>query len=407
MNDPAPFRLPNRLYVGAGTLARLDIELKTLGVANAALIADMGVSNAGLARAVRDAAPAVNFVEWNRIEHEPSLMDLLECIRFVRSGKFDAIVGVGGGSALDVAKAAAALAHIDLDAKGRKSVASLSEDLGDGGQLLPLVLVPTTSGTGSEVTPNAIFLDPETQEKVALVSPSLIPLVAIVDPEMAATAPRHVTASAGMDALAHAVESYISVRATLHTSIYALEAAKLVFENLECAVSNGADRAAREGMAFASLFAGISIAHAGTAAGHALAYPLGSRYRIPHGVANGVLLPYVMELNMQSSPARLAEIARAAGKDIDGMGQAEAAGTAVRAMAELAESVGLPKNLTELGIGEDDVPFLVKDALAVTRLMKNNPHPVSSEDAERVFRAALAGDIGMVCNKHAWGGSRE
>jgi len=110
---------------------------------------------------------------------------------------------------------------------------------------------------------------------------------------------------------------------------------------------------------------------------------------------------------MQSSPARLAEIARAAGKDIDGMGQAEAAGTAVRAMAELAESVGLPKNLTELGIGEDDVPFLVKDALAVTRLMKNNPHPVSSEDAERVFRAALAGDIGMVCNKHAWGGSRE
>lgn len=396
MSVTVPFMLPERLYIGTGALNWLDAELSRLGLARVALIADVGVSAAGLTCAVRDAARSVHFEEWSSIDHEPSSVDLLRCVAFVRSGEFDGVVGVGGGSALDIAKAAAALATADLDVEDPDGVLGILRNVDIHRPGLPAILLPTTSGTGSEVSLNAIFLDAETGRKEAIISPFLLPRVAIADPEMTVTAPPNVTASAGMDALAHAVESYVSVKATAHTSMYALEAIRLIFLNLERACVSGADLGAREGMALGSLFAGISMAHAGTCVGHALAYPLGETHHIAHGVANGMLLPYAMRLISKASAARLAEIARVAGEKTDGISQDEAAELAVGAVVRLAESVRMPKALVELGIGKADVPFLVQDALNVRRLLKNSPCPMSRDSVASAFRAALAGDVDLV-----------
>ncbi|MCR4427294.1 MAG: iron-containing alcohol dehydrogenase [Firmicutes bacterium] len=386
----APFRLPGTLLAGPGALEGLDGELRRMGVRRAALVTDPGLVRAGVIKTVVGVAPSVDTVVFDRAEQEPTMENLQEAVAFLREIAFEAVIGVGGGSAMDVAKLAAAIAPTGQDSR------RFFEDARLEGPGLPTILIPTTAGTSAEITQNALFLDPSARAKKAVVSPFIIPRVAIVDPAVTISAPPSVTAAAGMDALAHAIESYMSVRSTPHTEMYALEAIRHITLHLRQAFALGTNMAARTGMAWGALFAGISMAHAGSAAGHALGYPLGGKFRITHGIANSMMLPYVMKFNLPGAADKLARVAQSMGENVSGLSVWEAGERAVSAVRRLAADVEMPQSLGELGISECDVPELAAGAAQVTRLLANNPRTMTERDAARVYRAAIQGDLGAV-----------
>ena len=254
---------------------------------------------------------------------------------------------------------------------------------------VPSILMPTTSGTGAEITPNSLFYVPEARDKKAIVSPYTIPDVAIVDPLLTLTVPASVTAATGVDALCHAVESYTSVNAGPMTDMYALEAIRLIALSLRTAVGNGSDLFAREAMARGSMFAGISIANAGTNAVHALAYPLQGQHRITHGIANSLMLPYVLDFNAVSNLAKFAKVAEAMGEPVSGLSPREAALRSVSACRDLSQDVGIPQHLSQVGVHAEHLDDLVEGAMGVTRLLANNPRKVTREDARAIFEQAL------------------
>jgi alcohol dehydrogenase len=249
--------------------------------------------------------------------------------------------------------------------------------------------MPTTSGTGAEITPNALFYVPAAREKKAIVSPHIIPDVALVDPLLTVTAPPAVTAATGLDALSHAVESYTSMNASPLTDLYGLEAVRLIGAHLRTVVANGSDLAAREGMALASLYAGIGIGNAGTNIVHALAYPLQGQHRVTHGVANSLLLPYGMEFNALSNLSKFASVAEALGEPVAGLSPRAAAARSAEACRLLSEDIGIPQKLREVGIKAEHIEALVEGAMRMTRLLANNPRQVRPEDALAIFEKAL------------------
>jgi len=250
-------------------------------------------------------------------------------------------------------------------------------------------LVPTTSGTGAEITPNSLFYVPELHEKKAVVSPHTIPDVAIIDPLLTLTVPPSVTAATGMDALSHAVEAYTSRNASSMTDLYAVEAIRLIGTYLRTAVANGSDIPAREGMARASFYAGIAIGNAGTNIVHALAYPLQGLHRITHGVANSLLLPYGMEFNALSNLNKFAVVAEALGEPLAGLSPRAAAAKSAEACRLLSMDVGIPQRMSDVGIRKEHVGALVDGAMKMTRLWANNPRQVSAEDARAILEKAL------------------
>jgi len=292
-------------------------------------------------------------------------------------------VGLGGGTTLDTAKAVAAL---------MRNEGSVEDYLGIGLVLrrgVPSILMPTTAGTGAEITPNALFLVPAVREKKAVVSPHIIPDVALVDPLLTLTVPPAVTAATGMDALSHAVEAYTSLNASPLTDMYALEAIRLIGAHLRTAVANGNDEAAREGMARASMYAGIAIGNAGTNIVHALAYPLQGQHRVTHGVANSLLLPYGMEFNALSNLSKFAAVAEALGEPMAGLSPRTAAARSAEACRLLSLDVGIPQRLRDVGITADHIPALADGVMKVTRLLANNPRQVRPEDARVILERAL------------------
>jgi alcohol dehydrogenase len=295
----------------------------------------------------------------------------------------DVLVGIGGGSALDTAKAAVLLT---------KNPGTLEDYFGIGlvkQRGVPAILIPTTSGTGAEITPNSLFYVPAIKEKKAVVSPHTIPDVAIIDPLLTLTVPPGVTAATGMDALSHAVEAYTSLNASPMTDLYALEAIRLIGTHLRTAVANGNDLAAREGMARASFYAGIAIGNAGTNIVHALAYPLQGQHRITHGVANSLLLPYGMEFNALSNLTKFAAVAEALGEPVVGLSPRAAAAKSAEACRLLSMDVGIPQRMSAVGIRKEHIGDLVDGAMKMTRLWANNPRQVRAEDARAILEKAL------------------
>jgi len=253
---------------------------------------------------------------------------------------------------------------------------------------LPVIALPTTAGTASEVTPNAIFADLTSHVKSGIVSRFLIPRVALVDPELTYSVPPAVTAATGMDALVHAIESYISPKATPFTQPYALKAISLISGHLRRAVANGQDKPAREAMAWASLIAGFSFANAGVGGVHALAYPLGGQYHVPHGVSNALLLTPVMRFSASAKPAIFADIARAFGVADRGQGDAALAEAAVDAMGALARDVGIPQRMRDVGVPEAAIEPMAIAASKIERLLVNNARPMTVDDIRDIYRAA-------------------
>ena len=369
-----------RLTVGSGCLTECRQFLLDRGVQRALVIAPPFARK--MAERVLFGLPHTQIDD--SVEAEPSVSSFNAVLARAQAFQPDAVIGLGGGSALDVAKLVAAL----LD--GRQKI---GEVFGIGlvqNRSPLLVCVPTTAGTGSEVSPNAILLDDADEMKKGVVSPWLVPDAAFIDAELTLSVPPAVTAATGLDALTHCIEAYTNKFAHPVVDVWAIEGVRLIAGSLADAVRQPANLAAREKMALGSLYGGLCLGPVNTAAVHALSYPLGGRYHVAHGHANAILLPHVVRFNIPAATARYAAVAIALGAESAASDEATAE-AGIAQLWQLIDATGLEMSLSALGIDEKETPQLAAAGLSVTRLMKNNPRPMSQQDAEDIYRAAFRG----------------
>ena len=311
---------------------------------------------------------------------EPTVGDFKAILKQARQFDADSVVGIGGGSVLDLTKLVAALVNSEQQVEtlfGTGLVARRGRWF---------ACLPTTAGTGSEVSPNAILLDESDHLKKGIVSPHLVAYVAYVDPKLTWTVPPKVTADTGMDALTHCIEAYTNKFAHPAVDIYAIEGIRLIAANLKRAVENPQDQEAREAMALGSLYGGLCLGPVNTAAVHALSYPLGGEFHIPHGLSNAILLPPVMKFNRPACLRRYAEVALACGAK-QGEDDNETAQNGVELIARLSREIGIPQSLAELNIPQSAVDGMAQAAMKVQRLLKNNPREVTEDDARNIYNS--------------------
>ncbi|MFB0506628.1 MAG: iron-containing alcohol dehydrogenase [Thermodesulfobacteriota bacterium] len=379
------FRSPHLILAGMGSLERLGEEVKALEARKALLVTDRGVMESGIAEKIQALLKkeGIEIDIFDRVISDPDIGCAEGCIGMAKRGKYDVIIGVGGGSSMDIASVASVMSTNPGRVQDYLGI-NLVKNPG-----IPTILIPTTAGTGAEVTPNAILTDVEAKLKKAVVSPYIFPRVAIVDPLLSVSMPPAVTSSSGIDALTHAIESYTSNNATILTDLFAREAIILIGRSLRTAVANGNNLQARCDMSIGSLYAGIAIANAGTAAVHALAYPLGGQFNVAHGIANGLLLPYVMEFNVLGDIPKFAAIAQFLGEKVEHLPLLEQAYRAAEAVKAIYRDLKIPQSLTELKVPREAIPEMAKAAMKVTRLMVNNPRGMTVEDIARIYEKAL------------------
>jgi alcohol dehydrogenase len=393
--DPGVLRPPSTILLGEGTIEALGETVAPLG-RRVLVCTDEFLARNHQVDAVRRVLAEANLEVEILDAAVPELprASVEGAIDAARALRPDCVVGLGGGSCLDLAKLVALGLSVDqpLDA--------FYGEMAVPGPILPLAAVPTTAGTGSEVTPVAVLSDPAIALKVGISSPFLVPRAAICDPALSMGAPASVTAFAGIDALAHAIEAYCAVRrhdwsemagrvfvgGNVLSDRFALHAAALVSRSLRGAIEDdpGARAEALEG----SLCAGLAFATAGTALAHALQYPLGALTGTPHGMGVGLLMPFVMAFNAPARTDRLAELAV-------GMGAQASAAGAIEAARRLALDVGIPGSLADMGAAAGDLERIAEQGLTVRRLVMNNPTPVSLEDALELLRRAFDGDLAI------------
>ena len=374
-----------KIVFGRGAFQKLPEHIGEFSASRPLIIMDKQLAATGLKGQVEDLLKdgGLKGEIFARVDPEPKISLADEGAKLARKAKCDLVVGIGGGSAMDVAKAVAVLA-----ANNGKAVdyLGLNRVPGPG---LPKIMLPTTAGTGSEVTFTSVFVRPDLKKKEGMNSPYLYPELALLDPFLTVSLPPGPTASTGIDALCHAIESYTSINASPLSEMISLEAIALISEHLRTAVHDGTNISAREKMLLGSLYAGLGLANAGVTAVHSLSYPLGGKYGIPHGLANTVLLPHVMNYNLPGALEKFADIAAAMGETVDNMPLREAAGLAVEAISALIADCGVQTSLEELGIEEGAFEELAKIALTVARPLANNPRPVTLEDAVAIYEDAF------------------
>jgi alcohol dehydrogenase len=378
-------RTPHLILAGVGASERLGQEAIGFGAKKALLVTDKGVLQSGVGKKVRDLLEkeGIGVAVFDGVISDPDIACVEACIDMAKKEKYDLVVGVGGGSPMDIASITSVMLTNPGSVRDYLGV-NLVKNPG-----VPTILIPTTAGTGAEVTPNAILTDTKDQLKKAVVSPYILPRVAIVDPLLTVSMPPGPTSSSGIDALTHAIESYTSNNATILTDLFAKEAILLAGRSLRTAVANGNNLDARYDMAISSLYAGISLANAGVTAVHALAYPLGGQFNVPHGVANGLLLSYVMEFNVLGNIPKFARIAQFLGEKVDHLPLLEQAYQAPRAVRAIYRDLKIPQSLTELKVPKEAIPKMALAASNVTRLMANNPRSMTVQDIEKIFEKAL------------------
>lgn len=379
------FKSPHLILAGIGALEKLNEEAKGLEAKKTLLVTDKGVIESGIGERVesllKNEGIAVDI--FDKVKPDPDIECAEACIEMAKKDRYDLILGVGGGSPMDIASVASVICTNPGTVHEYFGV-NLVKNPG-----LPTILIPTTAGTGAEATPNAILTDVEAKLKKAIVSPYILPRVAIVDPILSVSMPPGVTSSSGIDALTHAIESYTSNNATILTDLFAKEAIILIGRSLRTAVANGNDLQARYDMSIGSLYAGIALANAGVTAVHALAYPLGGQFNVAHGIANGMLLPYVMEFNVLGRIPKFAQVSQFLGEKVGHLSLLEQAYHAANAVKAIYRDLKIPQSLTELKIPREAIPEMAKAAMNVTRLMGNNPREMTVEDVERIYERAL------------------
>jgi alcohol dehydrogenase class IV len=372
---------PRRIVFGDGALQQAA-EIVDLGVRRVLLVTSTPI--VPLARPLVEALEGrgASVTVYSSVDTEPSISIFEAVLEVARSADPDAVVGIGGGSPLDVAKLVAALHG---SGQGIRDVFGIGHVKG---RRAHLVCLPTTAGTGSEVSPNAVFLDEADQLKKGVVSPYLVPDAAYVDPLLTHTMPATVTAASGVDAMVHCIEAFANKFAHPTVDLHALEGIRLISAHVARAVKQPDDAEAREKMALGALYGGLCLGPVNTAAIHALAYPLGGEFKISHGVSNSLLLRHVIEFNLPAAFGRYAEVARAMGLEDRGS-EEKVARLGQERMVEICEECDLPSRMSQVGVPEEAVSRMAKAAMTVTRLLKNNPRVVTEEDADRIYRAAL------------------
>lgn len=379
------FQINTKIVSGRGSLASLGKIAKKAGAQRYLLVADPAMAEHGMLDSAIQSleASGLSGETFQKVDPEPYLDNAENAAAVGRGLGADLVIGMGGGSAMDTAKAAAVL--VTNTGKAEDYI-GLNKVEAPG---VPTLMIPTTAGTGAEVTFTAVFTNRETKAKGGINSPFLFPSIALLDPQLTLSLPPGVTAATGMDALTHAVESVTSRSSTVFTEALALTAIRLIGKYLRRAVYQGDDIEARENMLMGSLLGGLALADAGVGAAHALAYPLGGFYRIPHGLANAMLIPHVMEFNLPSAEDKFALVARALGESVEGLPDRWAASAAVENVRTLCADIGIPPSLAEMGVPRSDISKLVESALKVTRPVENNPRRLGPKEAENIYELAF------------------
>lgn len=373
-----------KIVFGQGAFETLGDQIKELKGSRPLVVMDRNLAALGwrerVGRVLENAC--LGYAAFDQVEAEPPLKSADEGAALAIKEGCDLVVGIGGGSALDVAKAIAVLAANRGQAA---DYLGLNRVPGPG---LPKIMIPTTAGTGSEVTFTSVFLRKELNKKEGMNSPYLYPDLALLDPLLTLSLPPGLTATTGLDALCHAIESYTSINASPLSELLSLEAIELIAANLRTAIHDGTNIAAREKMLLGSLYAGLGLANAGVTAVHSLSYPLGGRYGTPHGLANTLLLPAVMNFNVPGALDKFAHIAAVMGEATDDLSLRDAAFVAVEAVQTLIADCGITDSLESLNIPPEDFPELARIALTVARPLANNPRRITEEDAISIYQDA-------------------
>ena len=383
---PFTFQTTPNVLFEAGAAQKVAGLVADVGARRVLFVTDKGVRGAGLTRAAEASlAEAAELTVFEDVVADPPAQVVEAAVALAQEKQVEAVVSIGGGSALDTAKLVAYLA---------RSEDRLDDIYGVGlakGQRLPLLLAPTTAGTGSEVTPIAIVTTPTTEKK-GVVSARLLPDWAILDPELTLGLPPPVTAATGIDAMVHAIEAYTSRHKKNPISDQlARQALALLSANIREACRNGSDREARGAMLLGSMLAGMAFANAPVAAVHALAYPIGAIFHVPHGLSNALVLMGVLRFNLPEAQGLYAELAPVLDPGTQSLPTPERAQAFVDALASICRDCGVPASLAEVGVSEADLPRLAEDAMKQTRLLVNNPREVTYRDAYAIYSEALDG----------------
>lgn len=381
MQDIMKISFPGKLVFGKNTLAQLPDEVTALSCTRALIVTIGPLLNQLNAFKHKLEASGVKVWVNTSILNEPSFADVQKMLQEVNAFNPDVVIGIGGGSVLDVAKIIAALVDNEQGLKDIVGIGLLKR------RPKKLICMPTTSGTGSEVSPNSILVDETDNQKKGIISPFLVPDIVYVDPLLTMGVPPAITAATGIDALTHCLEAYTNIFAHPFIDVYAYEGMRLIGAHIVQAVQNGNDEEARTQVAMGSLLGGFCLGPVNTAGVHALSYPLGSAFHLAHGLSNALLLPYVMEFNYVAAPKRYADVAVALGCERD----ADDVSTALKGIEKirsLISACGIPARLRDVGVPKEAIPQMAVDAMKVTRLLKNNPRPITEKDAIDIFNAA-------------------
>ena len=379
-------KMPRAVYGGEDALQHISDLVRSNGARRVAIFTDQGIRACGLLDLPLQLVEAAG-AEWEILDDLPAEPSYLEVQRLIDQFKAigaDFIIACGGGSVMDTAKLASVLVTDEYGVK------ELLDTPGRAKKCVPTLLIPTTAGTGAEVTPNAIVAVPEKQLKVGIVNENMIADYVILDARMIRDLPRRIAASTGIDAMAHCIECFTSNKANPFSDLYALEGLDLILNHIERACDDPDALTEKNYMQIAAYYGGLAITASGTTAVHALSYPLGGKYHIAHGVSNAMLLVPVMRFNESACRARLAAVYdRCCHEQIRLRGEEEKSGWVIRRMADIVRHLDIPTSLKEFGITEDDLEDLVTAGMEVRRLLDNNVRPVTAEDARTLYQSIL------------------
>ena len=373
-------------YFGAGSRKVIAEEVAKRGYKKALVVTDKDLVKFGVAAQVTDVlkAAGIPFEMFDEVKPNPTVKNVKNGIAAFKAAGADFIVAIGGGSSMDTSKAVG----IIINNPEFADVTSLEGVANTKKKSVPVIALPTTAGTAAEVTINYVITDEENVQKMVCVDPTDIPTLAIIDPELMLSMPRGLTAATGMDALTHAIEGLITLGAWEMSDMFEIKAIEMIAKWLPKAVENPSDIEARDGMATAQYIAGMAFSNVGLGLVHGMAHPLGAYYDIPHGVANALLLPFVMEYNKEAAKAKYRTIAEAMGVDTSAMDDDQAAQAAVDAVKALAVKVRIPQHLSELGVPESGLPTLAQAAFNDV-CTPGNPRKAVVEEILEVYKKAF------------------
>lgn len=379
------FQMPRKIEVGFSKNRDLSKIIKEMKLNKVLIVVDCSLKKMGIVDQIFNHLKKENisFTVFDNIKNEPTIAEIDQAIYNLKvASNFDGVVGIGGGSTIDVAKLLAVSGSIKGSIRDYLGVNLIKECN------IPTIMVPTTSGTGAEVTPNAVVKDPVEGWKKGIVSSFLIPDRVILDPELTISLPPKITAETGLDAFTHAIECFICNKSNLMSDLFALDSIRLINNYLRKAVRNGNDKEARYYMAIGSLYGGIAITNSGTGGVHALAYPLGGKYSISHGLSNSILLAEVMEFNAEAVPEKFIKVADVMEIETTNFTKEKIVKSVVDEIRKLVNDVGI--NIEGFEVSEKVLDNLAKLAISEQqRLLKNNPRPISYEDARQIYKKSL------------------